>query len=213
MYENNINNHPFIASLSNVSSDKDKMTCGTTNAPPDYFSTPCIEDNTKSRLGPKSVAGWAGQPPYKYVGFDFYIKISSSKTTAISRILEECGFKNASKFTHHSIDNGLIYNVMDKIITETINHEMQVVKQPWFDDLLEFMRRRDSSFDEAKLMDIKKAKYANTCAVSHIIAPWVETKNIIDQNYKIIKICVANDDIPKYKNMINMVIGLILELV
>lgn len=210
------NNLELLLSLPNIVVNKDKITSKTISYVCDtYFHAVGRNpwDLSKGPVGP-----WALKIPDRAFYGELSFDIPKNKVDSIIKILDGTGFTNAEKFTRHYKDNGLIFSFDDKITkVEHVVHKRQVIKQPWFDKLLEFMCSCDPSYTEEKLIDSRfdneGYEWFNSCAVKEIKDPYTEIVKIYDENASRLTICVMNNDVINNKDKINFVIGLIFSII
>lgn len=210
-----MSNKHFLLSLSNIVINKNKITISFGTVDPTYFFEP---DYVPPVAGP---CGWYGpgrdKPPEHAYSHNLLIDIPKEKIASITKILEGSGFSNKSLCRHYE-DNGLRFNIFDKLIkTDVIKHERQIVKQPWFDKLLNFMITCDPSYTEEKLIDIKfdneGYEWWNSCAVINIRDAYNETVKVYDDKLSTLNISIMNNDIINNMDKLNAVIGLIFSII
>jgi hypothetical protein len=206
------NNRSMLLELENVRANQDKITITNNYVYPAYFDR--IEDEGRIWNGDR---GWIGPgqgtPPIKAMFHKLSINVPISKVDSITKILEGINFTHANHFTREYKDNGAIFNFAINYSCKIVKHKAVIVKKPWFDELLAFMKERDSTYDEEQLMNIKSDEYGsytyNDNAISEYKPAYTESVRIADEEIKTLNISIMNTDVPANTQILNSFIGML----
>jgi hypothetical protein len=208
-------NKKVLKSLKNVTDNEDKVVISDVPIRIDYWDSREYDDEQEKGRGLAGPRGWAGYSD-KSVGYKLSVDVPTTKIEIIRKIMTALDIIEASNLDRHYKDNGLIFSLDNKVKgRNTINHELQIVKQSWFNEMLRLVQKYDPTYDEEKLMDIQEDReYSgytyNTNAVSFLREPWTEYVTAFDDTVKVFNITVPDIDVPKHSKMIDSIIGLIL---
>lgn len=205
-----------LGTLRNIATNNNKISIETSCS---NVGVPYFDDNTSPVYpGPR---GWIGPgqsyPPEKAYFSTLYIDIPKIIIDSVTNMLNKMGLTNAKDFTHHYKDNGFIFSFNDKIDRyDLVDYERQIIKHPWFDDLLDFMRVRVPSYTEDELMDIQiydwESTFFNKCALKDVVEAHSDDVAVYDDNISVLKISIMYDEIPPNIEKINNIIDTIYSL-
>jgi hypothetical protein len=207
------NNENVLLSLENIVANKEKINFTKTYVDVSYFDK--LEDEGRNWGGPR---GWYGpgvnKAPFESTRYKLSIDVPISKVDSIDKILSCIEFTklNPKEYLRRYLDNGLAYTFTSKVTSrKVIQHPEKIVKKPWFNELLKFMKEKDPTYDEAKLLAIDDSCDYIRCndSAAEIQHAYNETVVTYDEKMNTLELQVMNDDVPAYSNIINSFLGVL----
>ncbi|MCJ7636909.1 MAG: hypothetical protein MUO21_05415 [Nitrososphaeraceae archaeon] len=205
-----------LGSLSNITSNISNITHTVSYVDVTYFDA---ENYVSS-----GCRGWYGpgqdKPPKCAQKHVLSIIVPKDKISDLTILLTNYGFHKVdfSSIERHYIDNGLSFCYEQKLLNvEYVTHIKVVEKEPWFDEVLDVIRKYKPDYTETELIGEVSCcddyNFFNESVVKNIKHPHTETKNIYDQVNDTLNVCVVDDDIPTNLDRINSVVGGIFSLI
>jgi hypothetical protein len=203
-------NKAILISLPNYKKFESKIQIAHVSVGPEYFMEKKCD--TKGPVGPM---GWCGCNGSGLTAFKEPIYARKYVLMIDIPIVNENKIVTHLKSEWVKLKYGESYRINQKIIgSGTIRRPEKLVKQPWFDEVLEVIRKHAPDFTEDALIDRHLTSSGdlrcwNRSAVLKIKPEKDEEWDIIDDTTSVLVLYIMNDDIPNNLAKIDGTLGFI----